>query len=962
PAISPDGRWLVYVPIARAVDSVGPAFAAHAAPVLEAVPLASALSAAPIKIELPLPGPVGQPAFAKDGRWLYFVQFFADTNHDGMVDGADHGVLFRIPLVLSSSGATIGPPEQLTLASWNCEYPAPFVDRLVATCSRDASLDLYSMPLDGEVPSEWTTPMLTSAVDGADTLAKKQLLRSRLLARETTTTRRRLAMLGLVMVHLEREEFRAARYYAEQVAALHDAATKGISVPLQMLVEERRAERHREQGRLVEGFRADARARLDKLRTDRAQSPVAASLTHIARSAIFDALGDKGQARAELEAVTIDETTPAPVVEAYYRRADGLYRELDDPEALIAVGQRLSVDAGLSPDLQLRYARAAVAAMVRGLPHADADARLARERAGTTDVESELAFAIDLARDLLAIGDTPEAARDALLALYAAQTRPGRRRVLVEDAAQRPHDIHADDVVFALLARDIHDVKRGTHERGEVENLYERFVLGRAYGRAKAKQYAEARADFDSVESETGSFEAAVMSIDMALKLGEPPETILARFAERRVPPEHFNLSKAYLLARQLPKLEGDAHGSAAATAIAALHASWAELKRERVAQALYGALLHEEYLRTGELAAAEKANVHYLVALELVGDDPRFRSTILGQLGLLHTDVGNHRIALGYLLERNKLPYSDNSEGLDVLLSMAQAFLHVGREADAAASGEATLAMIARNPPLERYRLLALDWTALASLAAGKFARALALYDEEIPALDALSGPAGERSRIVTRLSRAAAATGANAPARALVDLDYVDDHVRAPGAAKALEWPHATTEQVAREYQLISNGLRANANRALERYDAEAQAIGARRQILERQLGETNRVETARAEMLTDAQLALNASERHDPAATSAWLERALARADDLRSRANGRSDKDDLDVLWLAAALTTSAKAPLVADLPKRLDEALAEMAGRRDPSLRSYQRWFEIYGALVSSAPATPGGRP
>jgi Tol biopolymer transport system component len=39
PAISPDGRWLVYVPVARTVSSVGPAFAAHAAQVLEVVAL-----------------------------------------------------------------------------------------------------------------------------------------------------------------------------------------------------------------------------------------------------------------------------------------------------------------------------------------------------------------------------------------------------------------------------------------------------------------------------------------------------------------------------------------------------------------------------------------------------------------------------------------------------------------------------------------------------------------------------------------------------------------------------------------------------------------------------------------------------------------------------------------------------------------------------------------------------------
>jgi hypothetical protein len=954
PAVSPDGRWLVYVPVARTVQTVGPAFAAHAAQTLEAIPLASASSAAPAKIVLQLPGQTGQPVFSKDGRSLYVVQFFIDTNHDGAVDASDRGVLFRVPISFAGGKPVPGPPEQLTETSWNCEYPAPFVDRLIATCSQEASLDVYSLPLDGEVPADWTMPMLVNAIDDADTLVEEQLLTSRRLARETTPTGRRRAMLALAMVHLEREEFRAAEYYAEQLNMLRDEATAGISLPLRMLVEQRRAERRREQGRLMEGFGREAHERLDKLRADTAESPMAEDLTHLARSEIFDSLGDKAKARSELEAVTVDETTPAPIVEAYYQQADAFYRQLDDRDALIAVCRSLSANGALRPDEQLRYARAAVRAMVRGLPYADADARLARERAGATARDSELVFAIDLARDVLSIRDShaPEAVGHALLELYVAQTRPGRRRVLIVDAVQRADDVDADDVLDALVQRDIQDVKRGTHERGETEDVYERLILARAYERAAAKHYDYARDDFDAVAEQTGSFEAVVGAIDMRLKMGEAPAAIEARYDKRGTPPARARFAKAYLIARQLPKLEGEAHAKAAAAALAALDASWLELQEERIPQAVFGALLHEEYLQTGDLGTAERANVHYLIALELVGDNARFRAMILGELGLLHTDVGNYRIALGYLLERDKLPYSDNSEGLDVLLSKAQALLHVGRDAEAAAAGDAALAMIARNPALAPYRLLALDWAAVDNLSAGHFARALALYDQEIPLLDASRAPVAERNRMVARVSRAAAAVGAKEPSRALADLDYVDKCLDAPRTVAALQWPHATADNVARAYRLIASGLRANASRELGRLDAEAQAIGARRAILEQQLGETNRMEIEREQLLAEAQLALNASQRHDSAAAGNWLRRALVRADDLRSRASGASDKEQLDVLWLAAELTVSIRRTLVADLPKRIEAASAEMAARREPSLRSYQRWFEIYGPLVT----------
>jgi hypothetical protein len=206
----------------------------------------------------------------------------------------------------------------------------------------------------------------------------------------------------------------------------------------------------------------------------------------------------------------------------------------------------------------------------------------------------------------------------------------------------------------------------------------------------------------------------------------------------------------------------------------------------------------------------------------------------------------------------------------------------------------------------------------------------------------------------VVTRVSRAAAAVGANEPSRALADLDYVERRLNDPRTVATLQWPHATADQVERAYRLIASGLRASANRKLGQLDAEARATGARRAILEERLGETNRAEIEREEMLAEAQLALNASRRHDAAAAGNWLVRALTRADNLRTRANGVSDKEQLDVLWLAAELTVSMGATLVADLPKRIAAAAAEMAMRREPSLRSYERWFEIYGPLVTRA--------
>ena len=257
-------------------------------------------------------------------------------------------------------------------------------------------------------------------------------------------------------------------------------------------------------------------------------------------------------------------------------------------------------------------------------------------------------------------------------------------------------------------------------------------------------------------------------------------------------------------------------------------------------------------------------------------------------------------------------------------------------------------------RPALAPYRLLALDRAALDNLAAGRFARALELYDAEVPLLDAATGAFAERNRFVVRVSRAAAALGDRQPARAVDNLAYVERHLADPKFVATLQWAHAAAEDVLRSYRLIAIGLRANADGQLGRLDAEAQAIAERRAIVAAQFTKTSRSEFERDAMLAEAQLAINASERRDVAATGSWLAKALAHADDLHGRANGALGKDQLDVLWLAADLTVSmglTGRPLIPDLPRRLDAASTEMATRREPALRAYQRWFEIYGPLT-----------
>ena len=226
----------------------------------------------------------------------------------------------------------------------------------------------------------------------------------------------------------------------------------------------------------------------------------------------------------------------------------------------------------------------------------------------------------------------------------------------------------------------------------------------------------------------------------------------------------------------------------------------------------------------------------------------------ILGELGLLHTDVGNYRIALGYLLDRDTLPYMDNAEGLDVKVSEAEALLHVGRDADAASVAESAIAMIERNPALAPYRLLALDRAAVNNLGAGHFGRALALYDQEIALVDASREVLEQRNRLVVRLSRAAAAVGAKQPARALVDLDENDKRLadrrsrrRFAGRTQTSSTSFAPIDSLPRGCGPTQTELDVWTRRP---------AIDERRAILDERFGETSRIEVEQKQMLVEAQ----------------------------------------------------------------------------------------------------------
>jgi hypothetical protein len=955
PAVSPDGRWLVYTPVERYVERIGPGFAAKAGRELAAQRL-DRPELPPVILALDVPGLTGQAAFAADGRALYFVQFMSDSNQDGVIDAADHGVLFRAPFAPARDDAPQQlaglVPQQLTDASWNCQYPSPSAHKLIATCTRGSHLDLYAIPLDGVVPPDWDLGQLGAELDVATNPYEQLLLHAQLLRLSTDPTLRRSEEVSMIRLHLRLDEFDAADFHAQHLAKIKDQHTSGLGSAMRVLCAHRRALRARERGHLSLDFVIDSKKRLEQLApVGKVYSPAGALAHQVVRSEIADVIGDKDLARSELEAVKLDGITAAGVLSLYAERTDALYRELDDSTALSAAYARLANHPAADPSDKLAYARRAVHALRRGLSGDEAAALLTRLDAPP---DSDLAFAVELQRILGALrdGEVPPELGDRIVALYRRQSRPERRRAVMLEAVGRAWDKHAHGLAERLAELYVDDAPKGTIERRRAARLYRRLLEDRGYTELAADHTAAARDTFHAVARKVGSLESWAGYLDRRVRDGAQIETLEAEHAaesgDKNGPVARF--VRAYLLARKLPKLEGKPAEKAADEAITLIRGAWPQLKERVEAVSVLGAVWNERFLHTQDRAAAQRATALYLIALDLGKRNPRYKAMLLEQLALVQAQVGNWRIALDYFDQREKLPFVDNGIGVVHRLAKARTLMHLDREEDAAKLADDALAMVERTPKLQQYLPICLDRAALYHLAADQYDRAIALYERNLPHVDRDRSRTGPRNRLVVRLAHAAAALGGGRPQGTLDALAGIEATLAEPGIKRTLVWPHATERQVIETYRLIASGLRAKAYLALGRLPEAQAELEARRAVFADKLRREKVEEHARALALVDSQLAEVALARLQPAAALARVKVALEGIDPIVKK-DAPYDRDQLLLAWLGAEIRMSTDVRLKLRLHERLSTGIAALGVQEEEKRRALQTWLEIYLGLL-----------
>ena len=934
PTLSPDGRFVAYVPLERASAVVGPSFAARATGTIELQPLGDP-PAAPQPLRFGLPGTSAFPAFSLDGRYLYFSQFLNDTNFDGVVDGNDHGVLFRVPFDPHRPAAPVEPLrlEQLTSAGWNCQYPAPAGDRLIVTCASDGGLNVYALPLDGAVPAAWSEEQLRDELQATDNRWEKLLLLGRLAAR--LGEREGSALLeAQIRLHLELGEYASARYFTDQLARRGGPAAP-LAIPLGELIDHRRAERSLGRGQPTDRFVTEAqerRGRLERLGGDGDQG----ALAWLALGEVADALGDLPAATAALRRIRLPSLSSPLGLHLFAERALALLREQGEREELLGLLGQLAEHPALEESAQIDYAAAFVAEVTRGRAPAARRAEAQRRRQ-LAPQGGHLALLLAVEESLAELKpETQDRAREEVFKLYRANKLFARRRALVTATLARAAAADHENLAYQFANTWVSYVPRDRAARRQAELLFREVVLDRAYAALGRGEVGDARGHFYGVTLQTDALEAHHGFFVARLAEGKSAAEVVAEYRERfATTPDHPALH--YVIALAAAQAQGGApeerQEALTREALAALDRAAPTQPLVEV-EHLRGALLHRRFLRLGDPLDAAVADSHYLLALDLAPRRPRYRAATLEQLGQLQAGVGNHRLALGALEERERLPFPTPLGELAHRLAVARSRFHVDDHPGAAAAVAAALALVERHGELAGFLALTLDRAALYHLASGDHRRASQLYERLLqrPPSERRDSP---RQRLVLHLGRAAAAVGAEEPRSALAALAEAEpliDLAEPPPSPAGATGPRPSPDEIRAQQRLVLLGLRAHAHRALGDLPAAATAMAARRHLLDQRLRRRAVDDDLLDLALAEAHLADYARRRGDQRGAVAHLEAALGHSDRFAERTGTAIHPLALQLLEELVAAHLDRRVPLsgfTVDLPRRVEEGYGHL---------------------------------
>ena len=981
-ALSPDHRWLAYVPLDKTTREVGITFSQRTSVGIglqRFEPSAAPGTAGPLAPHGPpllyvprLPGVTGSVTFSQAGDSLLFTQFLNDTNRDGEIDGDDNAVVFRVPFHAAAHEpiALSDEPEQLTSARWDCHYPAPTSRSLIVSCSHAGSLDVYALPLEGAVPRAWDDARLAGEIAVGRELWSKLLLWARRLALAADEPAKDATVREMMALHLELAEYESTIYYAEH--RLTGAEARAWGKVMAELARHRRAELALIRGEAGAPYLEGERARATALRDGLAgATPAVATLGRLVISEIEDDIGEKAASLADFRALALESVRDPLLVPVAANRAERLYRLRADRQSLLDVYRIFAALPALGVAGRLEYAQRYLAELERGRSRDQRALALARARSGLDDA-SELALLLDVEQALLTLDDsTQEAVRAEIFALYTQNKDRDRRRALVLATLRAAAKAGNEYVEYQFITSWASSLPRSDPERKNAEALYNLIVLDRGYGESRQGKIEEARGYFYGATLATDSLEAHIGFIEARLAQAGPDaahnldQVYAKRFADQPDSPV-YGFVQAYRIARELPREpDPERHEQAVSQVLELLLKVDQQLPKQPQVHQLWGFALHQRARRTGSSEAAADANRQYLLALDLAQDDERLSATLLYRLGLVQSALGNYGTALRYLHQRDELPHVRPLEELGLRLLTAKSARHMGDGALSREQMQAAADLLQAQPNLRRFDPLVVDRLGLALVVAGDPEAASAQY-EKLDRLLARDPATSALNQLKAEVGLAASALASGEGKKALEPLARADQLLEQKDELEPEPkqvWNRSLVDDYhysRLQYQALVAGLRARAEQAAGNEPAALGAQTRRVSLLGKRLDESaadeDRLELAQAYQ-QQAQLELRAK---NAIAAARSLERGLELAREFDANTGSEVNDTGLLLLRAYAELHLYGAVPLSAlrrDLPAELRRSYQVICKYRSPRWAQQRFLFKTYLAELALAPAS-----
>ncbi|QEP42862.1 hypothetical protein D5085_06815 [Ectothiorhodospiraceae bacterium BW-2] len=760
-------------------------------------------------LSLDLPGLSSYARFSADNRYLYFGHYLNDTSADQYIDGNDNSVVFRLPLaqLVAANDAKL-LPEQLISVGQSCNFPAPTETRLYVTCAYEGSLDIYTLPLSGQVPASWSREQLWESHQNArsheDRLLLLNTLRYRLTDERTATMLERL-----LSHHLEIGEFSAADYYVAQLHHHYQISQQPrlaeFYTNLQRLLQARAAKEQQPPAVITPRFRRQIATWQQQLQGPRlTQEIFSAWFAHL--------LGDNRIAAENLANIAGAEAKLLPL-EFYL--ATELNRAIlaDKPQQLLPILLNASFNRHIELESRLFYAFHYLRLLSRTEP--DPLLREQQLQASLSQLQEPVLLDLFLNEiDLLAMVQAEELSTQRLLF---AELSKRLKKYKAEQSIRRIAHIRAIQILgeaeqfqlMELMSRHWLTIAHVSEMAFvDIAEQYSIITVNKGYGLLSEGDALQAANTFYSAIRQTNDLEAHYQYIVLGLS-GEP-------LLQQRLQQAYEILNREALLGvnqryvEALQRLLNDPQQrpetlQQALTLLEGLRPVGLNPSlRDLLLGYLYQRQLQQKmagYRYDKELY--QKAHYHYMLALDQAYDNVRIEAAILTNLGQLHFSVGNYGLASDFYSRRAALPFSDSTSEAWLLWQQSRALFYYNALPQATATADRAwqLAQQANLPELTAFA----ERAAFYALQAGHYPQAAERY-QQLLAQHELEAT----NRTKALLGLGYAHYHLNQPDRAIASLEQLLT------AAQQLQPLAASTTRLVRfepqRLQLLALGLLAN------------------------------------------------------------------------------------------------------------------------------------------------------